>query len=595
MVFVAAFALILGVALVAGGPIVLRVRRLGIEARQAASDEYRSTISVAGRDELSALAFAFNEAGAEIRRRATDTKDREDSLRRYIASTTERVTGPLADLERRLGGIDANGAAPADRLELRAAVADAHTMAMRLQNLAAAATLRMTIETPANDVIDLSAVITRVIDRQAPFAQALGVAVAASPGNTSATAKGDAGLVEQALNNLVDNAIRYNREGGRVNVTLDRTSDGRFALRVADDGPGVPDDVLSKLNANRRFRGDEGRSSVPGELGLGLAVVREVGDRFGMKWAFRRSSLGWFEAELTGPIAGEEPRPARHAGVRASRSFLAGGSDHHEAHEDHEVQPTGIGLPKAARELRSWGCPLHVRHGRPRQGAAGHRRPAPGLADGSDHHEAHEDPEVQPTGIGRPKAARELRSRRCPLHALHVRHGWPRQGAAGHRRPAPGPADGSDHHEAHEDPEVQPTGIGRPKAARELRSRRCPLHALHVRHGWPRQGAAGHRRPAPGPADGSDHHEAHEDPEVQPTGIGRPKAARELRSRRCPLHALHVRHGWPRQGAAGHRRPAPGIPMRHQEIAAAPKKPMTSGKQARRFPARGRSASSDAR
>ena len=81
---------------------------------------------------------------------------------------------------------------------------------------------------------------------------------------------------------------------------LDRTGDGRFSLRVADDGPGAADETLARLNANRRFRGDEGKSGRPGELGLGLAVVREVSDRFGIRWAFRKNAKGWFEAELTG-------------------------------------------------------------------------------------------------------------------------------------------------------------------------------------------------------------------------------------------------------------------------------------------------------
>jgi signal transduction histidine kinase len=106
-------------------------------------------------------------------------------------------------------------------------------------------------------------------------------------------------LLEQAVNNLVDNAIRHNRAGGHVTISIDRTSDGRVSLRVEDDGPGAPDDVLAKLNANRRFRGDEGRAHQTGELGLGLAVVREVSDRLGIRWAFRRSARGWFQAELT--------------------------------------------------------------------------------------------------------------------------------------------------------------------------------------------------------------------------------------------------------------------------------------------------------
>ena len=294
--------LFFGVALVAGAPIVVRLRKIASEAQHSASEEYRSGVTVSGRDEMSAMAFAFNEAAADIRRRATDVKDREESLRRYIGSTSENVTMPLTDLERRLAALDRPDAPAEMQAQIKAAITDAHSLAMRLQNLSVAATLRMALESPAADAVDLKALVQQVLARQAGFARALGVSVAFVPADGPIVTVADAALLDQAVNNLVDNAIRYNRSGGQVTISLDQTRDGRFSLRVSDDGPGVPDDVLAKLNANRRFRGDEGRTQRPGDLGLGLAIVREVADRFRMQWAFRRSAVGWFEAELTGNI-----------------------------------------------------------------------------------------------------------------------------------------------------------------------------------------------------------------------------------------------------------------------------------------------------
>jgi signal transduction histidine kinase len=302
LIFLSLGLLFFGLALVAGAPIVSRLRKLGLEARQSASEEYRSGVTVSGRDEMSAIAFAFNEAAADIRRRATDVRDREESLRRYIANTSENVTTPLTALERRLAAIDRSDAPEKMQAEIEAAVVDAHNLAMRLQNLSVAAALRMTMETAAADAVDLGLLVHRVIDRQAGFAGAGSVSVEFVPAGGPTVAAADAALLEQAVNNLVDNAIRYNRHGGHVTIALDRTRDGRFSLRVSDDGPGAPDDVIAKLNANRRFRGDEGRTQRPGDLGLGLAIVREVADRFKMQWAFRRSAKGWFEAELTGRI-----------------------------------------------------------------------------------------------------------------------------------------------------------------------------------------------------------------------------------------------------------------------------------------------------
>lgn len=291
LVLVSLAALLFGAALATGVPIVARVRRLAAEARRSADDEYRSAVNVSGRDELGAIAFAFNEAGADIRRRATDVKDREDSLRRFIGAVTDGLSGPLLSLEQRMSA-----------LSDPAAVTEAHTLNMRLQNLAAAARLKMSMATSPSAAVDLDGLIERVVERQSSFARAMRVEIAVAAAAGPLRTNTDGALLEQAVNNLVDNAIRYNRPGGHVAISLDRTRDGRFSLRVEDDGPGAPDEVLAKLNANRRFRGDEGRTREPGELGLGLAIVREAGDRLGIKWVFRRSARGWFEAELTGAL-----------------------------------------------------------------------------------------------------------------------------------------------------------------------------------------------------------------------------------------------------------------------------------------------------
>lgn len=301
-----AAAAIFVVAFATGAPIVARIRRLASETRRAAAEEYRSAVTIGGRDEVSAVAFAFNEAGTLIRDRTTDIRDREDNLRRFIAAATDQVAVPLANFERGLAAVESAGLPEAQRAALRDAVVEAHTLAMRLQNLAAAATLKMSLASRARDAVDLPALVRRVAEKQAAFAHASGVHLHVTAGGAALVATSDAGLLEQSVNNLVDNAIRYNRPGGHVEITLDRTRDGRFSLRVDDDGPGAPDEVLANLNAIRRFRGDEGRKGA-GEIGLGLAVVREAGDRLGIKWAFRRSARGWFQAELTGPFTSSQP------------------------------------------------------------------------------------------------------------------------------------------------------------------------------------------------------------------------------------------------------------------------------------------------
>jgi len=85
--------------------------------------------------------------------------------------------------------------------------------------------------------------------------------------------RGDRVLLAQAINNLVDNALKYVASGGHVTVEVSRRPDGSIAVIVADDGPGIPDSEKPKA-AERFFRGDASRGT-PG-VGLGLSLVEAV-------------------------------------------------------------------------------------------------------------------------------------------------------------------------------------------------------------------------------------------------------------------------------------------------------------------------------
>ncbi|MDX9957451.1 MAG: ATP-binding protein [Spirochaetia bacterium] len=84
------------------------------------------------------------------------------------------------------------------------------------------------------------------------------------------------GLIEQALVNLLDNAVKYGPEGGsvRVKATLD-TSDDSVYLSVSDEGQGIPAKDLPRL-FERFYRVDRARSRELGGTGLGLAIVRHI-------------------------------------------------------------------------------------------------------------------------------------------------------------------------------------------------------------------------------------------------------------------------------------------------------------------------------
>lgn len=95
----------------------------------------------------------------------------------------------------------------------------------------------------------------------------------------STIVSGDSDRITQVITNLVSNAIRYNRDGGRVDVTIQSTPN-HVCLRVADNGLGIAPEHLPHI-FDRFYRIDKARSRDEGGTGLGLAICKSIIDAHG--------------------------------------------------------------------------------------------------------------------------------------------------------------------------------------------------------------------------------------------------------------------------------------------------------------------------
>jgi len=109
---------------------------------------------------------------------------------------------------------------------------------------------------------------------------------------------GNRNLISQALANLVDNAIKYSTEGGRVEVTLDHDAKGARIV-VADNGPGIPEEDRNRV-IERFVRLESSRNS-PG-TGLGLSLVSAVARLHDAELTLSDNGPG-LRAELRFPLA----------------------------------------------------------------------------------------------------------------------------------------------------------------------------------------------------------------------------------------------------------------------------------------------------
>jgi signal transduction histidine kinase len=83
---------------------------------------------------------------------------------------------------------------------------------------------------------------------------------------------GDAGRLEQVFANLLDNALKFTRSGGQVQVQLERNGD-RVVITICDTGVGIAPELLPYI-FDRFRQGDGSTTRTYGGLGLGLAIVR---------------------------------------------------------------------------------------------------------------------------------------------------------------------------------------------------------------------------------------------------------------------------------------------------------------------------------
>jgi two-component system phosphate regulon sensor histidine kinase PhoR len=127
-----------------------------------------------------------------------------------------------------------------------------------------------------------------------------------SVGPGAGTLRGDPAKLHDALRNLVANAITYSPERTTVLIDASRVErDGAgnaIDLSVSDQGPGIPDDDLSRV-FERFYRVDKSRARDPGGTGLGLAIVKHLVELHGGSVRAENRHEGGTRVTITLPLA----------------------------------------------------------------------------------------------------------------------------------------------------------------------------------------------------------------------------------------------------------------------------------------------------
>jgi two-component system phosphate regulon sensor histidine kinase PhoR len=201
----------------------------------------------------------------------------------FVANASHELRTPLAYLK---GSVETlQGPAkddPAARETfLKTMGEQAERMSRLVDDLLSLSRVEMREYLPPSGEVDLRAVLADAAQTLEPMAQQAGVTLSLSGEDHAALVRGDHDELAQVFQNLIQNAIKYGRQGGKVEVRLSQEPGGRavrYRVDVTDDGPGIAPQHLPRLT-ERFYRVSVAASREKGGTGLGLAIVKHILNR----------------------------------------------------------------------------------------------------------------------------------------------------------------------------------------------------------------------------------------------------------------------------------------------------------------------------
>jgi len=251
---------------------------------------------------LSSLANAADQLGADINRPPLHETGPVEVQRAARAFNTmqRRLSRFIADRTRILAAMSHDLKTPITRMRLRSEMLDDETLrdkfARDLEEMESMVTQTLDFMRDADSVEPVQRVdIMALLESLQTDYQEAGDAVEIE-GRISPPFSCRPHALRRCLTNIVDNAIRY---GNRATI---RAEDGaeRIAIRILDEGPGIPEDELEKA-FEPFFRGEASRSRETGGTGLGLGIARNIARAHGGDLSLRNRPEGGLEATLALP------------------------------------------------------------------------------------------------------------------------------------------------------------------------------------------------------------------------------------------------------------------------------------------------------
>jgi two-component system sensor histidine kinase BaeS len=269
-----------GMAAIIGLHMAERVRTLRWAAQEIAAGHFGTHVIVSWRDELSDLAAAFNRMSEEVERVFAHERAMEQERRDLVVAISHDLRTPLTGMRVMLEAIQDGIAADPET------VADYHSRMhgeidhlthliddlFELSRLESGAPLEVAR-------IDLRELVRDSAESVALLAERHGLTLEVHLPSASEAVNGDPLQLQRVLVNLLHNALRHTKPGGRISIASHGDA-GRITVEVADTGEGIASEDLPHI-FDRFYRAEKSRARHTGGSGLGLAITRAIVEAHG--------------------------------------------------------------------------------------------------------------------------------------------------------------------------------------------------------------------------------------------------------------------------------------------------------------------------
>ncbi len=259
-----------------GRAILRPLAAMSVAARQIAAGELDFDIPDSRVREVAEVSSAFRAMGDALRDSIYRQAQLEQERRLFISAVVHDLRTPLFSLRGYLEGLADGVANTPEKSERYLAISREKAAALErlVSDLFAYAQMEYLEQSPHREPLDLGALLRRTADGLRPLAEARGIELIIDGPIGTCICTGDEHLLSRALENILDNALRYTPTGGRIVVAWQREPD-HVSFSITDSGPGFdPRDLPNVFSP--LFRGEASRNRRTGGAGLGLTIARRA-------------------------------------------------------------------------------------------------------------------------------------------------------------------------------------------------------------------------------------------------------------------------------------------------------------------------------